>query len=196
MSSLEGDVAAHSECRVSAQVTAHCRGHDRFRRRAADIGQVGALFPWRTISGEEASAYYAAGTAQYHIDADISYALDQYVRMTGDDELMVRHGAELLVETARMWADIGFFSDRHGGRYVIQKVTGPDEYTTVVDNNLFTNLMAAENLSLAATVVERLREEAPADYKRLAAKTGLGSEETDHWRRCADRMYVPYVASE
>ncbi len=75
-------------------------------------------------------------------------------------------------------------------------MTGPDEYTTVVDNNLFTNLMAAENMSLAATVVERLREEAPADYKRLAAKTGLGSEETDHWRRCADLMYVPYDASE
>ena len=169
---------------------------DDARRRAADIGQVGALFPWRTISGEEASAYYAAGTAQYHIDADISYALDQYVRMTGDTELMVRHGAELLVETARMWADLGFYSDRHDGRFVIQKVTGPDEYTTVVDNNLFTNLMAAENLTMAADVVERLREESPADYKRLAERVQLDADEITDWRRAASLIYVPYDAAE
>jgi alpha,alpha-trehalose phosphorylase len=109
---------------------------------------------------------------------------------------MVRHGAELLVETARMWADIGFFSDRHGGRYVIQKVTGPDEYTTVVDNNLFTNLMAAENLALAVDVVERLREDAPADYKRLVERTGLEPDELDLWRRCAELIYVPYDTQE
>ena len=80
------------------------------RRRAREVGCAGALFPWRTINGEEASAYYAAGTAQYHIDADIAYALDQYVRVTGDTDLLFRHGVELLVETARMWAELGFFS--------------------------------------------------------------------------------------
>ncbi len=187
----------HTNPEVARSLLMH-RVHmlDDARRRARDIGQAGALFPWRTISGEEASAYYAAGTAQYHIDADISYALDQYVRMTGDDELMVRHGAELLVETARMWADIGFFSDRHDGRYVIQKVTGPDEYTTVVDNNLFTNLMASENLALAVQVVEKLRDEAPADYKRLVERTELAPDEIDLWRRCADLVYVPYDAAE
>ena len=187
----------HTNPEVARSLLMH-RVHmlDDARRRARDIGQAGALFPWRTISGQEASAYYAAGTAQYHIDADISYALDQYVRMTGDDELMVRHGAELLVETARMWADIGYFSDRHGGRYVIQKVTGPDEYTTVVDNNLFTNLMAAENLSMAYAVVERLREQAPAEYKRLAERTELSIEEVDRWKRCADLIYVPYDSKE
>jgi alpha,alpha-trehalose phosphorylase len=162
------------------------------RRRAAEVGQAGALFPWRTISGQEASAYYAAGTAQYHIDADIAYALDQYVQMSGDDELMVRHGAELFVETARMWADLGFFSDRHGGRFVIQKVTGPDEYTTVVDNNLYTNLMAAENLARAAEIVDSLREGSPADYTRLVERTGVTADETDSWRRAASLIYVPF----
>jgi alpha,alpha-trehalose phosphorylase len=165
---------------------------DDARRRAREVGLAGALFPWRTINGQEASAYYAAGTAQVHIDADIAYALDQYVRMTGDDELMVRHGAELLVETARMWADIGFYSDRHGGRYVIQKVTGPDEYTTVVDNNLYTNLMAAENLQLAADVVDRLRDQQPADYRRLVERTDMTQDEVDGWRRAAELIYVPY----
>jgi alpha,alpha-trehalose phosphorylase len=162
------------------------------RRRAREVGCAGALFPWRTINGEEASAYYAAGTAQYHIDADIAYALDQYVRVTGDTELLFRHGAELLVETARMWADLGFFSERANGRFVIHKVTGPDEYTTVVDNNLFTNLMAAENLRLAADAVERVREESPADHLRLVERTGLRAEEVATWRRAAQLIHVPY----
>jgi alpha,alpha-trehalose phosphorylase len=156
------------------------------------VGASGALFAWRTINGEEASAYYAAGTAQYHIDADIAYALDQYVRVTGDTALLFSHGVELLVETARMWADLGFFSPRRDGRFVIHKVTGPDEYTTVVDNNLFTNLMAAENLRLAADYVELVRAESPPDYGRLVERTGLADDELTAWRRAAELIYVPY----
>jgi alpha,alpha-trehalose phosphorylase len=162
------------------------------RRRAAEVGCAGALFPWRTISGEEASAYYAAGTAQYHINADIAYALTMYVHVTGDTDLLFRHGAELLAETARMWASLGFFSERRGGQFVIHKVTGPDEYTTVVDNNLFTNLMAAQNLTAAAEAVERLRAESPEDYRRLVERIGLRDEEPAAWQRAADRMYLPY----
>ena len=162
------------------------------RRRAREVGCSGALFPWRTINGEEASSYYAAGTAQYHIDADIAYALDQYVRVTGETDLLFRHGAELLVETARMWADLGFFSERRGGRFVINKVTGPDEYTTVVDNNLYTNLMAAENLRLAADAVERVRSESPPDYRRLVDRTELREEEIATWRHAAEQIHIPY----
>ncbi|MEU4690506.1 beta-phosphoglucomutase family hydrolase [Actinoplanes sp. NPDC023714] len=162
------------------------------RRRAAEVGCAGALFPWRTISGEEASAYYAAGTAQYHINADIAYALDQYVTVTGDTDLLFRHGVELLVETARMWAHLGFYSERRDGRFVIHKVTGPDEYSTVVDNNLFTNLMAAENLRLAADAVDRVRAESPADHRRMAERTGLRDEEPAAWRRAAELMFIPY----
>jgi alpha,alpha-trehalose phosphorylase len=162
------------------------------RRRAREVGCSGALFPWRTINGQEASAFYAAGTAQYHIDADIAYALDQYTRVTGDTEFMFRHGVEILVETARMWADLGFFSARRGGRFVINKVTGPDEYTTVVDNNLFTNLMAAENLRLAADYADRVRTESPPDYRRLAERTGLTAGEVAAWRHAAEQIYIPY----
>jgi alpha,alpha-trehalose phosphorylase len=162
------------------------------RRRAKEVGCSGALFPWRTINGEEASAYYAAGTAQYHINADIAYALDQYVRVTGEIDLLFAHGVELLVETARMWADLGFFSERRGGKFVINKVTGPDEYSTVVDNNLFTNLMAAENLRIAADSVDRARAESPSDYQRVVDSTGLRDDEVATWRRAAEQMYVPY----
>jgi alpha,alpha-trehalose phosphorylase len=162
------------------------------RRRALEVGCAGALFPWRTINGQEASAYYAAGTAQYHINADIAYALNTYVEATGDTDLLFRHGAELLVETARMWADLGFFSEPKDGKFVIHKVTGPDEYSTVVDNNLFTNLMAAENLSTAADAVARLRAESPPDYRRLIDRVGLRDEEEAAWRRAAEQIYVPF----
>jgi len=162
------------------------------RRRACEVGCSGALFPWRTINGEESSANYEAGTAQYHIDADISYALDQYAHVTGDTELMYRHGVELLVETARMWADLGFVSDRHGGSFVIHKVTGPDEYSTVVDNNLYTNVMAAHNLRAAADWVDRLRADSAQDYQDVVERTRLGTDEPGSWRRAAERMYIPY----
>jgi alpha,alpha-trehalose phosphorylase len=162
------------------------------RERARQVSCDGALFPWRTINGDEASPYYAAGTAQYHINADIAYALNQYVQLTGDVDLLYRHGTELLVETARMWASLGFFSDRLDGQFVIHRVTGPDEYSTVVDNNLYTNLMAAENLRTAADAVASLRAHDRDAYNRLVARTGLAPAETEVWRRAADNMHIPY----
>ncbi len=119
------------------------------------------MFPWRTISGEEASAYYAAGTAQYHINADIMYALRKYVQATGDEAFLRDSGAEMLVETARLWLDLGFYSDAKGRKFCINSVTGPDEYNTVVNNNAYTNLMARENLRYAAQTVESLRATDP-----------------------------------
>ena len=106
---------------------------DRARQRAREVNQKGALFPWRTINGEEASSYYAAGTAQYHINADIIFALKKYVEATGDRPFLYNEGAEMLVETARLWLDLGFYSKRKAGKFCIQGVTGPDEYNTVVD---------------------------------------------------------------
>src|SRR4029079_8888820 len=107
-----------------------------------EVSQRGALYPWRTINGEEASANYASGTAQYHINAAVAYGLRKYVEVTGDYDFLYRHGAEMLVETARLWYDLGFFSERQNGQFCIHSVTGPDEYTTVVNNNTYTNMMA------------------------------------------------------
>jgi alpha,alpha-trehalose phosphorylase len=105
-------------------------------------GPKGVLFPWRTINGDEASAYYAASTAQYHIDADIVFAAHRYAQLSGDLDFLGGGFAEIAVETARLWADLGFYSERKGGRFCIDPVTGPDEYNTVVNNNAYTNLMA------------------------------------------------------
>ncbi|MBX9828378.1 MAG: glycoside hydrolase family 65 protein [Xanthobacteraceae bacterium] len=162
------------------------------RTRARQLGHRGAMFPWRTINGEEASAYYAAGTAQYHINADIIYAMRKYVQATGDVAFLRDCGAEMLVETARLWLDLGFYSDVKGGKFCINAVTGPDEYNTVVNNNAYTNLMARENLRYAAQTVTSMRLEHPDAYNALVNKTALEPSEATEWARAAESMYVPY----
>jgi alpha,alpha-trehalose phosphorylase len=165
---------------------------DQARRRARQVNQKGALFPWRTINGEEASAYYAAGTAQYHINAAVSHALMKYVEITGDRAFLHECGAEILVETARLWYDLGFFSERQGGKFCIHSVTGPDEYATVVNNNTYTNLMARENLRYAVAVVNELKEHHPDVYQFLVHRTQFDPQEAEDWQRAADLMYVPF----
>jgi alpha,alpha-trehalose phosphorylase len=172
------------------------------RRRAGQLNEAGALFPWRTINGEEASAYYAAGTAQYHINADVSFALGKYVRATGDEEFLRREGADVAVETARLWATLGFWRssrvveqiDAGDGiqTFHIHGVTGPDEYTTVVNDNLYTNVMARYNLRFASEVVREIREQYPSDYADLVERTGLSEGEAEAWERAADAMFIPY----
>ena len=165
------------------------------RLRAAKLNEAGALFPWRTISGEEASAYYAAGTAQYHINADVSFALGKYVRATGDLEFLYREGVDIAVETARMWATLGFWRYSEDGvpeTFHIHGVTGPDEYTTVVNDNLFTNVMARYNLRFAARVVRDMAEDAPDEYLAAARRLNLDPEEPAAWDAAAEAMHIPY----
>lgn len=161
-------------------------------RRAAELTERGALFPWRTINGEEASAYYAAGTAQYHIDADIAYAVSKYVRATGDEEFLAREGIDILVQTARLWADLGFWRGKGEGSFHIHGVTGPDEYTTVVNDNLYTNVMARFNLRRSAQAVRELAQSAPEDYARLVSRLDLDPAEVDEWERVAEAMAIPF----
>jgi alpha,alpha-trehalose phosphorylase len=162
----------------------------RARERAHELSQLGAMFPWRTINGEEASAYYQAGTAQYHINADIAYAIKRYVDARNDVGFLVEVGAEMLVETARLWEDLGFY-DRDG-RFHVHGVTGPDEYTTVVNDNTYTNLMARLNLNFAASTVRQLATQRPEDHAALVAELRLRPEEVDAWERAAAAMHVPY----
>ena len=160
------------------------------RRRARALSQRGALFPWRTINGEEASAAYQAGTAQYHINADIAYAVRRYLNVRGDTDFLAEVGGEILVETARLWEDLGFYDAE--GNFHIHGVTGPDEYTTVVNDNAYTNLMARLNLNTAAWAIRQLQAERPDDYEVLAEEVGLGSDEVDGWERAAAAMHIPY----
>ncbi|HUF97548.1 MAG TPA: glycosyl hydrolase family 65 protein [Ilumatobacter sp.] len=167
---------------------------DAARDRAAELNQRGALYPWRTINGEEASAYYAAGTAQYHINAAVVYALERYINATGDMAYLVNEGAEMLVETARLFEDLGFYAVNGDEVFHIHGVTGPDEYTAVVNDNLYTNVMARFTMRYAAQVIEFLRTESPDALPAIVARTGLTDAEVDAWNRACDAMYLPYDA--
>ncbi|TAP43455.1 glycosyl hydrolase family 65 protein [Arthrobacter sp. S39] len=144
------------------------------RIRAKELSVDGALFPWRTINGLEASAYYAAGTAQFHIAAAIAFATNRYVWASGDGAFRDGMGAELLIETARMWISLGFFGK--DGLFHIHGVTGPDEYTAVVNDNLYTNVMARFNLRAAAAL----------------GHAEISDEERQLWSAAADRMQLPF----
>ena len=160
------------------------------RERAAVLDLRGALFPWRTINGDEASALYQAGTAQYHLNADIAYAIRRYVDVQGDVGFLAEVGAEILVETARMWEDLGFYGD--DGRFHLHGVTGPDEYTTVVNDNAFTNLMARLNLNYAVSAVRLLEQESPELYAALRFELSLEPSEIEAWERAAEAMFIPH----
>jgi alpha,alpha-trehalose phosphorylase len=155
---------------------------DLARARARELRLSGAAFPWRTIRGEECSGYWPAGTAGFHINADVADAVRRYISATGDVEFEQGPGLELLVETARLWRSLGHHDAE--GRFRIDGVTGPDEYTALVDNNTYTNLMAARNLRFAAETANR--------YPDRAAELGVEVAEIVSWQRASDAIVVPY----
>ena len=152
------------------------------RAKARRLGLRGAAFAWRTIAGEECSGYLPAGTAAFHVNAAIAHAAARHVAATGDERFERETAAPLLVDIARMWASLGYHDERRGGRFSIDGVTGPDEYSPLVDNNLYTNLMAQANLRAAADLVDRLG----------AGTLGVEPDEVGAWRRAADAMTIPY----
>jgi beta-phosphoglucomutase len=162
------------------------------RARAREMSEDGALYPWRTINGEEASAYFPAGTAQYHINADIALALIRYVQVTGDRTILLEGGAELLLETARLWMSLGARVPAHGNAFCLNEVTGPDEYTALVNNNAFTNLMAQAHLRHAARVAEELARTEPRAWARITAQIGVREDEPAAWLAAAADMRIPY----
>ncbi len=150
--------------------------------RARELGLKGATFPWRTIRGEECSGYWPAGTAAFHVNADVADAVRRYVKATGDTEFEHGPGFDLLVETARLWRSLGHHDAE--GCFRIDGVTGPDEYSALADNNVFTNLMAARNLDAAADVATR--------YPERAADRGVDQIEITSWRRASSAMVIPF----
>ncbi len=154
---------------------------DKARKRAATMSLKGALFPWRTISGEECSAYYPAGTAQYHIDADILYAVEKYLAATGEEA--PSEYVEMAIESARMWLSLGSFID---GQFCINEVTGPDEYTACVNNNAYTNLMAQNNLKFAIKLVQTYQK------KDRMLPLVLEQDELASWIEAQEKMRIPF----
>ena len=155
---------------------------DLARQRAQTLQLEGAAFPWRTIRGQECGAYWPAGTAAFHVQADIAFAVERYRIITGDEDFERDVGLELLVDTARLWRSLGHHDS--AGRWHVDGVTGPDEYSAVANDNVFTNLMAARNLRAAA--------ESSARHPGKARDLGVTTEEAAAWRDAARDVHVPY----
>lgn len=152
--------------------------------RAAGVDE-GVLFPWRTIGGPEASSYFPAGTAQYHINADISYAVARYYRATNDEDLIKKYGMEIIIETARFWNGLGSYSKINGkDQFCFFDVTGPDEYTAIVNNNYYTNRMAKFNLGFAVELIDKFPEK--------ATELGVTTEERNNFLKESKSIYLPY----
>ena len=158
---------------------------DIARAHAAELGLAGAAFAWRTIHGEECSGYWPAGTAAFHINADIAAAVVNYLDATDDQEFEREVGLPILIETARLWRSLGQHDAK--GQFRIEGVTGPDEYSAIKDNNLYTNLMAQHNLAAAADLVEKRQFE--------ARDLGVSTEEAASWRDAAEDMFIPFDES-
>jgi alpha,alpha-trehalose phosphorylase len=152
------------------------------QQHAAEFGLAGAAFPWRTIRGQECSGYWPAGTAAFHINADIAYAVLKYLDATEDVAFEREVGLPLLVETARLWRSLGQHDS--AGKFRFEGVTGPDEYSAVKDNNVYTNLMAQYNMAAAADLVAKLPD--------AARELGVTTEEAASWRDAAEDVYIPY----
>ena len=157
------------------------------RENARILGhKKGALYPWRTIMGKECSGYFPSGSAQYHIDGDIAYSTIAYYLVTKDLDFMAEKGAEIIFETARLWMDTGNF---YHGQFHINDVTGPDEYTCIVNNNYFTNASAQYNLHWAVKFYGMLKE---AGKTEVIYKIGLTEDEVKEMERAEKNMYLPY----
>ena len=161
---------------------------DAARKNAREMGhRRGALYPWRTINGTECSGYFPSGTAAYHINGAVAYAVISYYLASGDRDFLTEAGAEILFETARLWADMGVW---YKGRFHLNEVTGPDEYTCMVNDNYYTNAIARYNLEWAVKAAGLLKETEAG--RKVLQRLDVKEEELAEFSRDAEGMCLLY----
>lgn len=162
---------------------------DKARKRAKEIGNDGALYSWCSIDGEETSVVFEASTAEYHINADIAYAVWRYEKATGDSDFVYENCAEMIFETAKFYAHRGTFVEAHDGRFCINSVCGPDEYACGVNNNCYTNFMVQFHLQYALKIYSDMQQKKTDKLNEIINKISLYDNELKLWREAADKMY-------
>ena len=164
---------------------------DSARKRAKAMGhKKGALYPWRTISGDECSPFFPAGTAQYHINPDVAYSIIQYHTVTEDLKYIAEKGLEVLLEISRCMYDMGHFG--RDDLFRIDSVTGPDEYTCIVNNNYYTNVMTKNLFKNTAKLYDLVKEKFPEKLEILTKKIKLNKTEIDEFKVAGEKMYLAY----
>lgn len=162
---------------------------DKARKRAKEIGNDGALYSWCSIDGEETSVVFEASTAEYHINADIAYAVWRYEKATGDSDFVYENCAEMIFETAKFYAHRGTFVEAHDGRFCINSVCGPDEYACGVNNNCYTNFMVQFHLRYALKIFADMKKKEHEKLNEIINKISLDDNELKLWREAANKMY-------
>lgn len=165
---------------------------DGARRTARRLNSAGGCYPWMTDAEEgNEQAPWGIGDYVWHQNADIAYAIDQYVQATGHTRFMLEKGLEVIVESARFW--MSRLEEDAAGVVHLHDTVGPDEIDKHGKDNGYSSLMARRHLRLAVQWSERLRSAFPREGKELAEKLELGAGELAQWTRAADRMAVPMV---
>lgn len=176
---------------VRASLDWRARTLPQARAHARELNHsIGALYPWRTIAGEEGSGYFPSGSAQYHINAAIAFALRLH-HLGSDPKPIKSDDVAVLIESARIWMQVGHHDPDRAGAFCIHSVTGPDEYSALVNNDYYTNRMAQMHLRYTADVAGRIAQSSPDTYRSLAQELDLLDSEPAAWRRAADAMYLP-----
>ena len=181
------------------------RGLQGAKAKAYRNGYKGAMFPWECagpedgevtpergaadpLTGERMSVY--TGKKELHISADISYAVWEYYKVTGDEAFMKEWGYEIILATAVFWADRVEWDSTGESICHIRDVIGPDEYKERVNDNTYTNYMARHNLRLAVQIAEKLEKEDPDYLEQLNNKWEI-QEMLPQIRRAAEGIYLP-----
>jgi Trehalose and maltose hydrolases (possible phosphorylases) len=161
------------------------------RTRAIEMGHSkGVLFPWRTINGDECSPFFPAGTAQYHINTDVAYSIIQYLEATDDQDFLLEKGMEMLIEISRLMFEVGHF--RRDGLFCIDAVTGPDEYTCIVNNNYYTNSLVKHLFNRTVSFYNELKEKAPTELDQLKSKLNLNDKEISDFEKADKNVFLPF----
>lgn len=181
---------------VRKQLTFRYHTLDAARRHAKRNWFEGAMYPWQVNNkGIEQTPYECGAFYAIHIVADIAFTVCRYWEVTGDDEFMMSYGAEMLYETARFWSSRCDFSAADG-KYHIRAVRGPNEYDVYVNDNAFTNFMAANNLRSVKQVFDKLSCSHPEDIEQLRIKLGATRQEINRFSEIADKIIIPYDEKE
>jgi maltose phosphorylase len=164
---------------------------DKAKENARKLGFTkGALYPMVTIDGEECHNEWEITFEEIHRNAAIAYAIYNYVNYTEDKSYLSQYGLDVLVEISRFWEErVNFASNK--GKYVILGVTGPNEYENNVNNNWYTNRMAAWTLEYTLEVIEYLKNTESQTYSELVKKLDLKEEEISKWQDIISNMYYP-----
>jgi len=169
------------------------------RDRAQAQGYKGALWPWESAaSGEDETPQTWVDfdgsvipvynpKREHHIASDVVYGLFLYYQITGDEDFMLRYGAEMIFEAARFWASRVIY-DEQRGQYEIREVIGPNEFQECVNNNSYTNALARWSLRYASELYHCFGKRHPRKLKTMTREIGLKDREVDGWKEIAEKI--------